>query len=134
MDTFKGQDNDILKEFCSKNRCEVVIVPHNLTNKFQPLDLAVTKAAKAFIQNQYNGWFSDQVARQLKSGKDPTDIKVLSKLSDLKPLHASWIVDLYKHMQGEDELILKGFKEAGIYEAINDAQEGFERVENPFRA
>ena len=26
-------------------------------------------------------------------------------------------------MQGEDELILKGFKEAGIYEAINDAQE-----------
>ena len=129
MDTFKGQDNDILKEFCSKNRCEVVIVPHNLTNKFQPLDLTVNKAAKAFIQNQYNSWFSDQVARQLKSGKDPTDIKVSSKLSDLKPLHASWRVDLYKHMQGEDELILKGFKEA-----INDAQEVFERVENPFRA
>ena len=134
MDTFKGQDNDILKEFCSKNRCEVVIVPHNLTNKFQPLDLTVNKATKAFIQNQYNDWFSDQVARQLKSGKDPTDIKVSSKLSDLKPLHASWIVDLYKHMQGDDELILKGFKEAGIYEAINDAQEVFERVENPFRA
>ena len=94
----------------------------------------VNKAAKAFIQNQYNDWFSDQVARQLKSGKDPTDIKVSSKLSDLKPLHASWIVDLYKHMQGEDELILKGFKEAVIYEAINDAQEVFERVENPFRA
>ena len=41
MDTFKGQDNDVLKEFCSKNRCELVIVPHNLTNKFQPLDLSV---------------------------------------------------------------------------------------------
>ena len=134
MNNFKGQDNDILKEFCAKNRCEVVVVPHNLTNKFQPLDLTVNKAAKTFIQNQYNDWFSDQVARQLKSGKDPTDIKVSSKLSDLKPLHASWIVDLYKHMQGEDELILKGFKEASIYEAINDAQEVFERVENPFRA
>ena len=47
---------------------------------------------------------------------------------------ASWIVDLYKHMQGEDELTLKGFKEAGIYEAIYDAQEVFERVESPFRA
>ena len=34
----------------------------------------------------------------------------------------------------DDELILKGFKEAGIYEVINDAQEIFERVENPFRA
>ena len=134
IDTFKGQNNDILKEFCSKNRCDVVIIPQNLTNKFQPLDLTVNKAAKRFIQHQYNDWFSDQVARQLKSGKDPTDIKVSSKLSDLKPLHASWIVDLYKYMQGEDELILKGFKEAGIYEAINDAQEVFERVENLFRA
>ena len=37
-------------------------------------------------------------------------------------------------MQGEDELILKGFKEAGIYEAINDAQEILERKENLFRA
>ena len=64
MDTFKGQDNGVIKEFCSKNRCEIVIVPHNLTNKFHPLDLTVNKAAKAFIQNRYNGWCSDQVARQ----------------------------------------------------------------------
>ena len=60
--------------------------------------------------------------------------KVSSKLSDLKPLHPSWIVDLYKHMQGEDELILKGFKEAGIWKAISDLQEILEIVENPFRA
>ena len=65
MGTFKEQDNGILKEFCSKNRCEIVIVPHNLTNKFQTSGLTVNKAAKAFIQNQYNDWFSDQVPRQL---------------------------------------------------------------------
>ena len=61
-------------------------------------------------------------------------IKISSKLSDLKPLHASWIVDLYKYMQGEDEPILKGFKEAGIWKAINNPQEILEIVENPFRA
>ena len=49
MDTFKGQDNNKLRELCSENYCEVVIVPHNLTNKFQPLDLSVNKAAKAFV-------------------------------------------------------------------------------------
>ena len=107
MGTFKGQENGILKEFCSISRCGIVIVPHDLTNKFQPLDLTINKAGKVFIQNQYNDWFSDQIARQL--------------------------IDLYKHMQ-EGELIQKGFKEAGIYEAINDAQQIFERVENPFRA
>ena len=59
---------------------EIVIVPHNLANKFQPLDLTVNKTAKAFIQNRYNHWCSHHVARQLKSVNDPTDIKVLSKL------------------------------------------------------
>ena len=54
MDTFKVQDNDTLKELCSQNNCKVVIVPHNLTQKFQPLDISVNKAAKAFIQNLYN--------------------------------------------------------------------------------
>ena len=49
MNTFKGQGNDILKTFCSKNSSKIVIVPHNLSNKFQPLNLTVNKAAKASI-------------------------------------------------------------------------------------
>ena len=53
-----------------------MIVPRNLTNKFQSLNLTVNKAAKVFIQNQHNDWFLDQVDRQLKSGNNPTDIKV----------------------------------------------------------
>ena len=134
MDTFKGQDNDTLKELCSENNCEVVIVPHNLTNKFQPLDISVNKAAKAFIQNLYNEWFSNQVAIQLKHGIDPTDVKISSKLSDLKPLHASWIVDLYDHLSNEAEMIINGFDSAGITEAVNNAQTVFEKVENPFKS
>ena len=85
-----------------------MIFPRNLTKKFQPLDLTVNKVAKAFIQNRYNHWFSDQIPWQLKTGNDTNNIKVSSKLPNLKPLHPNWIVDLYKHMQGEDEIILKG--------------------------
>ena len=55
--------------------------------------------------------------------KYPADIKISSKLSDMKPRHASWIVDFYTHIQGESEIVIKGFKEAGIVEAINDAQD-----------
>ena len=58
MDTFKGQDNYRLRKLCSVNYCEVVIVTHNLTNKFKPLDISVNKASKALIQNIYNEWFS----------------------------------------------------------------------------
>ena len=39
--TFKGQDNDRSRELCSESYCEVAIVPHNLTNKFQFLYTSV---------------------------------------------------------------------------------------------
>ena len=55
MDTFKGQGNDTLKKLCAENNYDVMIIPHNPTNKFQPLELSVNKAAKSFIQNKYNG-------------------------------------------------------------------------------
>ena len=55
MDTLKGQDNNRLRELCSENYCEVAIVPYNLINKFQPLDISVNKVAKAFIQNITSG-------------------------------------------------------------------------------
>ena len=58
MDTFKGYDNDELRKLCMSNNCEAVIVPHNLTNKFQPLDLSVNKDAKAFISEKYNTWMT----------------------------------------------------------------------------
>ena len=64
MDTFKGQDINTLKKQCAENNFDVVIVPQNLTNKFQPLDLSVKKTAKSFIQNKYNDWFANQVFTQ----------------------------------------------------------------------
>ena len=98
LNTFKGQDNDTLKELWSENNCEIVTVPHNLTNEFQPLDISVNKAEKALIQNQYNDWFSNEVSVQLKKGIDPNDIKTTSKLSNLKPLNTSCIINFYKHL------------------------------------
>ena len=41
IDTFKGQDDDERRKICAKNSCEIVIIHHNLTNKFQPLDIRV---------------------------------------------------------------------------------------------
>ena len=49
----------------------------------------------------YNEWFSNEVATQQSRGVDHTEVKITSKLPDLKPLHASWIVDLYEHLKKE---------------------------------
>ena len=91
IDTFKGQENDIVLNLCKKHFCQVAIVPHNLTNKFQQLDITVNKPAKSFISNKYNEWFAEQVAKQLQKGIPPADIQVSLNLGELKVMHARWI-------------------------------------------
>ena len=115
------------------NNCEVVIVPQNLTNKFQPLDLSVNKAAKAFISEKYNTWMTNEISRQIKRGIAPPDVKVSFNLSVIRLLHAKWIVDLHHYLKAEKAIILSGFRAAGISEAIENAKSITEKVENPFK-
>ena len=132
MDTFKGQNNDTLKKLYAENNRDIVIVPQNLTNKFQPLDLSINKAAKSFIQKKYNDWFADQVFKQLQNG-----FKISSKLSDLKthtkPIHARSIVDWYNNVTKEKEMIVRGLNSAGISETVQNAEDIYEKIENLFR-
>ena len=88
MDTFKGQDNDEVAKRCHKNNCALIIVPHNLTNKFQPLDITVNKPAKSFIKEKCNMWYTEQVAKQLNEVKALADVEVSVNLSEIKPLYA----------------------------------------------
>ena len=83
MDTFKGQNNDGMKRLNTKKNCELVIVPHNVTNKFQPLDISVNQAVKKFISNKFNNWYADRVSKQLSNEIAPGDVKVSHKWGDL---------------------------------------------------
>ena len=132
MDTFKGQDNEGIKQLYLNNNCELVIVPHNLTNKFQPLDISINQSAKKFISNKFNAWYVDRVSKQLSNGVIPGDVKVSLKLSDLKPLHTRWIVEIYNHLKYQNDSIIKGFDDSGHSEAIAYAKDIFTQIENPF--
>ena len=111
---------------------ELVIVPHNLTNKFQPLDISINQKAKKFVSHKFNTWYADRVSEQLRRGVAPGDLKVSMKLSDLKPLHARWIVEMFDYLKQQNESIVNGFDKAGITEAVKSANEVFSRIENPF--
>ena len=78
----------------------------------------------------YNEWFSNEVVTKLNRGADSTEVKVTSKLTDLKPLRVSWIVDLYEHLKKETGMIVKGFDSVEITEAVNNAQSLYEKIEN----
>ena len=133
MDTFKRQDNDEIRKFCAKNSCEIVIIPHNLTNKFQPLDINVNKTAKSFVSHKYNSQLANEVSKQLRAGKTAADVKVSLKLSVIKPLHPKWIVDLYSTVKDDKKMEIKCFRSAGITEAIENTKDILEKGDNPFK-
>ena len=74
MNTFKGQDNADIKKLCLKNGPELVIVLHNLTNKFQPLDIFINQKAKKFVSHKFNTWYADRDGEQLRRGVAPGDV------------------------------------------------------------
>ena len=131
MDTFKDQDNADIKKLCLKNDSELVIVPL-LTNKFQPLDISINQKAKKFVSHKFNTWYADRVSEQLRRGVAPGDAKVSMKLSDLKPLHARCIVEMFDYLKQQNESIVNGFGKAGITEAVKSANKVFSRIKNLF--
>ena len=90
-----------MKRLSTKNNCELVIVPHNLTNKLQSLDISIKQAAKKLISNNFNILCANRVSKQLSNEITPGDVKVSLKMRELKPLHAKWIVD--RHVQLSQE-------------------------------
>ena len=65
MDTFIAQENEEMKQLCAKNNCELVIVPHNLTNRTQPLNITINLSTKKLICNKCNPWYANKVSKQL---------------------------------------------------------------------
>ena len=117
-----------------KALCQVVIVPHNLTNKFQSLDITLNKPAKSFISNKYNEWFPSRFHSNLRKVYRLQMLKYLLVLSSLSVLsyHAKWILELYNHLCLQNKIILNGFKAASITDAVGSANTVLERTENPF--
>ena len=100
----------------------IVIIPHNLTTKFQPLDLSVNKAAQTYISEKYSTWIANKFSKQLKKGTTPPKVKVFLHLLVRRPFHAKWIVDLYHHLKADKEMIVNRFWAAKISETIKNAQ------------
>ena len=94
----------------------VALLPANCTDRLQPLDLSVNKAAKNFLCSKFQDWYAKQLCSQLQdeSETQPVDLK----LSTVKPLSAGWIESMYNYFKTKPELIKNGFKEAGIISCL----------------
>ena len=73
----------------------------------------------------------EQIMKQLDDGKSIEDVKL--NLTALKPLHVAWLVELCNEMIKSEskEVIMSGWKAAGIIEAIGKGSTQLESLD-PF--
>ena len=84
LNVFRGQMTDPVLLKLRENSIFLVRVPPNITNLFQPLNLTVNGAAKAFLKRKYTEWYSGEISKALADGIALDDIEVKLKLSVLK--------------------------------------------------
>ena len=129
-DVFKGQKTDRVYDLVEENDCVSRYGPNNLTDQFQPLDLITKNMAKKFLNDKSEQWYADQISSQLDGGLDIYDVDVKTTLTVMKPIHARWLIGLYDYLRNNPDSHKKGFKLAGIDEAL-DAEFEIE-PEDPF--
>ena len=137
IDVFKGQMIDPVKEILKRNNTILQKVPANLTYLFKPLDAqgGPNGYAKRFIKKKFTLSYADQVQRAMDGNQfrlmEEIDIEL--KLSVLKPLHASWLIELFDHMTSlaGKAVSLKGWQVAGITDAVKKGTSGLPSLD-PF--
>ena len=110
-DNFKGQITESVTRLLEVNNIHVCLLPPNTTDKLQPMDLSVNKAAKSFLKQCFEHWYSDQVIKQLE-GKDveSTDLELISlELAVLKELMDQWLVKMADYFASNPSIIVNGF-------------------------
>ena len=114
MHVFRGQMTDPVLLKLRENSIFLVRVLPNMTNLFQPLDLTVNGAAKAFLKRKYTEWYSGEVSKALADGIALDDFEILTSF------HAKRIVELYNYLASEKghDVIGNGWKSAEITGAI----------------
>ena len=78
-----------------------------------PLDFSVNKPCKSFLREKFSTWYPLEVAKQLSSGVQAKEVKVDTRMQ-VKELSAQLLAGFFDHMQNKPEIVIKGFKKAGI--------------------
>ena len=113
---FRGQTTDHVAQILDSLNIKVVKVPASMTHFFQPLDITVNRSAKNFMRKKFVTWYTEEMKKQMDAGVPAESIDVNLKLTSLKALQASWLIELYNALTTADrrETVLNGWKKSAV--------------------
>ena len=122
MDVLKGQMTSPVLKFLSNNNILLQSVPANFTYLFQPLDIqgGPNGFVKRLMKIKFTDWYASQITLATKERKELETIEVSLKLSNIKPLHAKWLIEMYNEMTSDEgrKVCLEGWHVSGIKAAV----------------
>ena len=119
-DHFRGQLTAQVTDLLEKHNIQVVLVPACCTDRLQPLDISVNKAAKSFLTTEFQQWYSNEITQQLNSMTCEDEIEPVDLSSaKMKCIGAQWLVRLFEYLSDSPSIIVNGFLAANIAQSIN---------------
>ena len=137
LDNFKGQVTSNVINFLEAHNIHTCPLPASTTDMLQPMDIAINKPAKSFLQNYFREWYTEQVMRQL-DGKnmnelESTDIEPIDlSMQVIKHISAKWLVNMAEYISRNPQFIVHGFLKSGITGPLdNDVKEDLTEGDDP---
>ena len=120
FDHFRGQLTAQVTDLLEKHNIQAVLVPACCTDRLQPLDISVNKAAKSFLRSEFQQWYSNEITQQLNSMTCEDEIEPVDLSSaKMKCIGAQWLVRLFEYLSDSPSIIVNGFLAANIAQSID---------------
>lgn len=93
---------------------KVVFIPGGCTGELQPLDLSGNAQLKEEVKREFSQWYANCVQKQLAKGVDINKVDIDLKLSVIKPIHATWLINAFKKIEANHECVKNGWYKSGL--------------------
>ena len=135
-DAFKAHGCESVRKRVEEANILTADIPANLTHLLSPLDLTVNKSIKLQERQEFTDHFTKTVQRALEENPniDVADIKLDTRKTVMRPLHARSLCKvhaMFKTDRGK-QIILNGWRAAGIVDAVKDARTTVTDILDPF--
>ena len=103
---------------------ELEYVPGNCSSELQPLDLSVNGRFKDQLKDAFTNWIENLVASAIQGFGDTNTNQAVAavqphlRLSNLKPIHARWMIDVITTLKTSSAHICQGWEAAGTLAAL----------------
>ena len=105
FDRFTGQCTLNIMSLLESYNIRFVTVPPHCTDRLQPLDASVNKAAKDCLRKNFQEWYSNEVRKHLDSEGRATEMVDLS-MCVVKPLGALWLMNTFNYIKSNPSTII----------------------------